>query len=259
MAAVSPPEAEVVRVRVAAWCAMRAASAEIAAWRRSPAPPGTPPLPATLLKHSDDQTVLALVAVLRGAARAGLPTSRFVDWGVLAGPRFFGRGQMAESLQRFAQGGAWEITPQLIPHHSLHAVSGTISQALKIHGPNFGVGGGADLGADPFLVAASMLCDGVLPGLWLVLTGHVDEYLPPSGNDTTAPACETVAIALMPTDGSDGVHLRIGGDAAGDGPAFRFAELVDALSGDALPASCHWRLPGFGWIAFDPGTEGGAP
>ncbi len=250
------PQSGVVRARVAAWCAMRAAPAEIAPWRRSPSPAGMEPLPVTLLKHSDNQTVLALVAVLRAMARAGWPTSHCVDWGVLAGPRFFGRSQMAESLQKYIQGGAWEITPHLIPHHSLHAVSGTISQALKIHGPNFGAGGGPDVGADPFLVAASMLCG--LPGLWLVMTGHVLEQLPPTGPDSVDPSCEAVALALLPVDDSDELHLSIGGGDANDFPAFHLAELVDTLLGDAPPAPCRWRLPGFGWIAFGPGREGGA-
>ena len=97
--------------------------------------PGTVPgvaLPAAFLKHSDEQTVAGLAAVFQAVNRSGLDAAHFADWGVLAAPRFLGRASMIQSLQRYFLEGAWGISPHLIPHHSLHSVSGTVSQALKI-------------------------------------------------------------------------------------------------------------------------------
>src|SRR5205823_2855913 len=108
--------------------------------------------------------------------RHGLAGTRFTDWGVLAAPRYLGRSAMAVALQRFAAEGAWGLSPHLIPHHSLHSVSGTISQALKINGPNIGVGGGPGSGAEAFLAATALLSAGQVPGVWVVLTGWDPEY-----------------------------------------------------------------------------------
>src|SRR5262249_39770127 len=125
-----------------AYGAVQATPASLAALRQQPGPVPGEPLPASFLKHADEQTVLGLSAVLRAIQDHGLGGTSFTGWGVLGAPRFQGRATMTVAVQRFAAEGAWGISPHLIPHRSLHALSGTISQALRIHGPNFGVGGG---------------------------------------------------------------------------------------------------------------------
>src|SRR5262249_30780400 len=145
----------------------------------------------------------------------------FRDWGVIGSPRFLGRAALATALVRYATEGAWGISPHLIPHRSLHALSGTVSQALKIHGPNYGVGGGNEGAAEALLVAGALRADGLLPGLWVVLPGFAPELAPaaPLAADAAPPRtdCLGVALALTPPgDGAGGVSLSVRGAGRGD-------------------------------------------
>lgn len=168
----------------------------LAALRRNPGTfPGLPISP-TLFKYADDQTVLALVAVLRAAAKLGRKPEEYHGWGVLAASSFFGRAFSAHALQKYVREGAWGITPHMVPHHSLHAISGTISQAFHIQGPNFGVGGGPQAHAEGMIAAASLMAEGAIPGLWLVLTGHHPEQVPDETEEPTNSPCECLALAL---------------------------------------------------------------
>jgi hypothetical protein len=92
------------------------------------------------------------------------------------------------------------VSPHLAAHHSQHAVSGTISQALKIHGPNFGIGGGPGSAGEAVLAAVAMLARQPVPGVWLVLTGW-DPGLTPdrSGQPQAGSVCVGLALALGPT------------------------------------------------------------
>jgi hypothetical protein len=128
------------------------------------------PWPPTLLKHADEQTVVGLSAILHAIAAHGLQNISFTDWGVLAAPRLLARSAMIVSLQRFLAEGAWGVSPHVIPHHSLHSMSGTISHALKMHGPNFGVGAGHEGAVEVLFSAIAMLQQRQLPGLWVVWT-----------------------------------------------------------------------------------------
>jgi hypothetical protein len=106
---------------------------------------------------------------------------------------------MIVSLQRFLAEGAWGVSPQMIPHRSLHSPSGTVSHALRIHGPNFGVGGGPEGAVEVLLAAAAMLERGQLPGLWLMWTaqepeGEMDE----AGHGDPNTICRALAVALTP-------------------------------------------------------------
>src|ERR1700686_4107846 len=167
-----PPALETtVRYQVAASAMLRGDSDAIAQWRKQPVVVGADRLPISFLKHSQDQTVVGLMGVLNAVAQQGWQERSFADWSVIAAPDLFGRVALAQTLQRFLQEGAWGVSPQSIPHQSLHAPSGTISQALKIYGPNFGVSGGPNAGPDAFLIAAAMMFDRGLPGLWVVLSG----------------------------------------------------------------------------------------
>jgi hypothetical protein len=168
-------------------------------------------LPASFLKHADEQTVAGLCSVYQAIDRAGLQACCFREWGVVAGPRFLGRPAMAAALQRFAAEGAWGVSPHLIPHRSLHSISGTVSQALRIHGPNFGVGGGPG-GTVEILLAATALLEGKrLPGVWMVLT-CLDPESPPDEAGKVANGTQAVGLALALTPihaGGARVRLRI--------------------------------------------------
>src|SRR5262249_9693054 len=129
---------------------------------------------------------------------------------------FLGRASTAAVIQRFAQEGAWGVSPHHIPHRSLHSLSGTVSQALEIHGPNYGVGGGPNSAAEVLLAAAAMLADRKVPGVWVVLTGWDPELVPenplapvPDGA-AAIPECGAVALALAPISSRwEGPRLQV--------------------------------------------------
>jgi hypothetical protein len=211
--------------------------------RRQPGPACGAPLPPAFLKHTDEQTVVGLAAVLRAIHDHGLtpaPQARsasdgttgnpgFTDWGIVAAPRFLGRPTMAAALQRFAAEGAWGVSPHLIPHRTLHSVSGTVSQALKIHGPNFGVGGGPGAAAEGLLTGAAMLECRRLPGVWVVITALDPEQAPDEcGRPAPGTVCAGLALALVaPRPQGAGIRLRVFGG-----------------SDAALPAGAAWTAGG---------------
>ena len=194
---------------VAADATARVGVEELPELRRRPGLVCGEPLPASFLKHADEQTVVGLMAVFQAIDRAGLQATCFRDWGVLAAPRFLGRPAMAAALQRFQAEGAWGVSPHLIPHRSLHSISGTVSQALKIHGPNFGVGGGPGAAAEVLLAATAMLEREDLPGVWVVLTClHPDIAPEASGRPAPGSLLIGMALALTPVQPS-GSRIRL--------------------------------------------------
>ncbi len=252
-----------IRCHVAAHATLRAPAEMIDPLRRQPCSPGPQPLPASLLKHSEDQAVVALTTVLRAIVRAGWEGRSFADWGVVAAANLFGRCGIAQTVQRFVEEGAWCVSPHLIPHQSLHAVSGTLSQALKCYGPNFGIGGGGQSCRDAFLLAATLLADARVPGLWLVLTGHEREYIPIENGQPAAPppVCESAALALTrAADADGGLTLRVGPDDRQGSellPEFRLTDLIEELTQHEQPAAT-WRLGTMGWVELEtlPGGAG---
>jgi hypothetical protein len=179
--------------------------------RRCPEPILGYPFPASVFKHLDEQTVAGLAAVCRAVRGQGLDLASFRDWGVLAAPQFLGQPAMVASLVRFRAEGAWGVSPHVIPHHSLHSVSGTVSQVLKVHGPNLGIGGGASGTGEALLAAAAWLGRRRVPGVWVVLTtldplsALSEEGHPPPGT-----ACVGLALALVPARAdSAGLRLRL--------------------------------------------------
>ena len=234
---------------VATYAALRATPDDLRRWRREPGPAVGPSLPVTFLKHADEQTVAALTAVRRAIADAGWQGRSFVDWGVLAAPNFLGRRGIAQSLRAFAAEGPWGISPQLIPNNSLHAVSGTISQALGLHGPNFGIGGGPNAVRDALPLALTLVAG--LPGLWLVLTGYEREWVPADSDaidPAEPPSCLAVALALVP-DAAAVLQFTLRATAPDDAlPELTLPATVDALAG---AGGARWHVPGFGTIALD--------
>jgi hypothetical protein len=256
----SPPSCDVILgCQIAAYATLRASSATIASLRRSLGGSRGPALSASMLRHADDQTILALSLVLRAIDQAGWQGRSFANWGIVAAPNFFGRAALADVLTRYAREGPWGVSPQVIPNQSLHAVSGSISQVLKMYGPNFGVGGGSEAVLDAFMVAATFLSDDRLPGLWLTLTGHEEEYIPSERDGDAAPICAGVALALQHDDGDgEAPQLRVSPASLGeDWPHFRLPELIAELS-DPEPVLRRWRLGEVGWIELETSTGRGA-
>src|SRR5262245_4950089 len=246
-------EGSTVSCRVSAWKAMSADGAQLARSRKSPGSYQGKDIPASLLKNADDHTVAALAAVLDLVAENGWQERSFRDWGVIAAPVIFGRFGLAQALDCFRKEGAWGVSPHVIPNHSLHAVSGTISLTLQMQGPNFGIGGGAGAFNEAFLVAAGMMSDQSLPGLFVVLTAMDPEYIPADGQggDAARPfTCFAAAFALESGAASSGeLQLKI---AAGTNDASRpllsMPEFVSAW--EKGPALGAWNLAGHGSISF---------
>src|SRR5262249_24450472 len=218
----SPPRlaSTLVQCDVAGYAALALTAERFAVLRRNTRPTVRQPISPGLLKHSDHQTVAGLAAVLQAIHAHGLANVDFGEWGAIAGPCLLGRQACADSILRFREEGAFAISPHVIPHESLHAVSGTISQALGLHGTNFGVGGGLSAADEAVLVAATLLSENSLPGLWLILTGFAPEMIPldeeeaPSaerrGADTSSPwICHAVVLALMPRGSRRGLGIEL--------------------------------------------------
>jgi hypothetical protein len=154
----------------------------------------------------------------------------------------------------------------------MHAVSGSISQALGIHGPNLGVGGGPNGAAEIFMAAATLLADKKLPGLWVILTGFDPEppledlrRLPLNGQFKTRILCNGVALALAPLTRAgqgDSLHIfttgigrsdREHGAAELDTPFCRLENLQPALAGpSSVPG--EWRLLCGAWMRLQHGS-----
>jgi hypothetical protein len=179
-------------------------------WRPGPIPEGWERVSPALLRYSDEQTIAGVAAVFAAVERMGADPSRFEDWGVVAAPRYLGRANLALALQRFRAEGVWGTSPHLIPHLALHSVSGTISLALGLRGPNLGVGGGLHSAAEGVLAALTWLTLGVVPGAWLVLSGWSPELRPaPQGGPPSAGECQALALALVAGSGEWRPRLQV--------------------------------------------------
>jgi len=238
---------------VAAHARLRVPWSGVAAMRRQP-----PPLPAgapsvALLKHADEQTVVALAALSEAVRDPRLDGADFSAWGILAGPCYPGRAAVVTALDRFKVEGAWGMSPHLIPHRSLHSLSGTLSHALKTHGPNFGVAGSPGDAAEVLRHAAALLDVGVC-GLWVVLTRVFPEAeIDATGNHLVPVHVEAAALALRPSPGSENGSPRLrltltgaGSDGADRGPRTAdcgLAGLLDLLDRAEREGSAAWRLP----------------
>jgi hypothetical protein len=186
---------------------------QLDAFRRRPAPipeGWTGPHPSQL-RHSDGQTLAALAAVY-AAIDCGGPSHPgvFRDWGILCAPRFLGRSVVVKVLERFDSEGVWGVSPHLTPHFALHSQSGTLSQVLAIRGPNLGICGGTDATVQGLLTALTWLNAGTVPGVWLVFSGWVPEYVPDeSGAAIDETECLAIALGLGPEPASRGDFPRI--------------------------------------------------
>lgn len=248
---------------VTAFAVVQATADELDAVRKKPALLAEAALSAALLKQADYQTLAGLLALSQAIQSHRLDPASLTNWGVLGAPRLPGRAFMVAAVQRFAADGAWGVSPHIIPHSSLHALSGAISQALKIHGPNLGVGGFPGGETEALLAAAAFLADN-LPGVWLVLTGWDPEPIPGQEAPVSAtPLCRAVALALVAAQpGWNGSQLRIRPAAAAQphgrrsrsdtAPAFCLESLCAALIAPGQgPTRRSWRLGSDGWLELD--------
>jgi hypothetical protein len=214
-------------------------------------------LPVSFFRHSEDQTILALHTILNALETHDWQERSFADWGVLAAPTFFGRMAHAQALDRYQEDGAWGVSPHLIPHQSLHGISGTISQVLKMHGPNLGIGGGPNPHAEAFLLAAGLLSEGRVPGLWLVLTGHETEDIP--GREQR-PTCHALVIAMTAcAEIVHGLHLSIGQsrttvrqrNSVARLPDFQLPAVMDRCARAEETFCGTWRLSETHWLELE--------
>jgi len=188
---------------------LSAAADEIPALRKAPGSLGGVAVGSKVLTHADEQTVVGLAAVLRAVGSGGLDPAGFAAWGVVAAPRFPGRRAFDAAFPQFLAEGPWGVSPLLISSHSLHSVSGVVSQVLKAHGPNLGVGGAPGGEEQALLAAAAMLAEGTVPGVWVVSTGW-DPGWDGAEDGGSAGVCEALALALTaPRPGWTGPRLVV--------------------------------------------------
>ena len=247
-------EPQEVRAGVLAYARVQVTPDQVAALRKQPGPWHGEPLPPTALKYSDEQTLTGLAALLHAMDRFQLARAEFADWGILACPRFIGRGGIAPTMEKYKTGGAASVQPNVIPHRCLHAISGTLSQILKMRGPNLCIGGGPLQDRELLQTTAAFLASGQAPGFWLVFTGYDPEYIPEGpGVPMSSWVCHGLALALTASPNQSAWQLRIAAppsvcvtpklDEAPELLLHRVAEMMQVMTEDARDASVTWQMP----------------
>ncbi len=162
-----------------------------------------------LVRQSDEQTVLALAAVMKTIERMGWQDRSFANWGVVASGRSFGRVRFDSAIERYRRMHTRGASPLVVPHLSLHAMSGTLSIALGMHGPNFGVSGQANHLGETLLAGLGMIEREAVDGLWVVACDLDPE---PSLDARGEPANEVIghAAALAITHDDAIMELSVG-------------------------------------------------
>jgi hypothetical protein len=165
----------------------------------------------SVLRHSDEQTLAALVAVRDAVTQFETPPENYHQWGVVFSTRYLGRSAFAQALNKFAVDGPWNVSVQVVPNRSLHSPASMVGLALGCHGPCVGVGGGLDGETDAWLTATSLLEQQSLPGIWLVFGGwEPDKRIDIEGTPIGETRCTALALALQPAAVDAGsARLRI--------------------------------------------------
>ena len=208
-------------------------------------PATAPALAPRFLRHSDEQTVVGMHAVLAAIAQYPEPRPSFDLHGVIAASCQAGRISAAQTLVQAAAIGGTAVSTRIVPECSLHSPAGAVSVGLGMHGPNIGVGGGPDALAEGLFTAISWLrptaagrmrCDGV----WLIVSGWDEEpVLDAAGKPVTDPICRAVALSLVPPrPGQLALEMHLE-SAAGLKPAERPTPGLLAAFGRALAAHGH--------------------
>ena len=195
---------ETLTCGIAAVGVVEATVASLPALREAPGRPGGRQIPHRFLRYAEDQSVVALAAVLKAFDEHRPPQICCDDWGVLGAPRFHGRMAGSTVLHKYMQGGPATTSPHAIPQLSLHAVASAVSVALGMRGLNLGIGGGPEVLSEALAGAMSFLAQWQMPGLWLVCTEWNPEPIPDSrGANSIESICRGVALALVPSTGHD--------------------------------------------------------
>jgi hypothetical protein len=225
------PDARAARGRftfdLGAAAGVQASPAEIAGWRSTLAGSFPGRVSAGVLKQVDDQGIAALQAIKLALA----PNADVAAWGLVAASRAIGRQKIVDSLTKFLEQGAWSMSPHIIPHCSLHSVSGLLSQALGLHGPNIGAGGWACNEGEAIWAGLSMLLGDQLPGVWIVFTGWASEQIRPTAENR----CLAAALAVVP---GASCSLELGA-ASSTADRFRLEQLIAAI---AAGAKVEWSV-----------------
>lgn len=236
----------VLEMRILAYSGVQAENEDIDRLRRAPLPRGVS-VPASFLRTADDQTVAGFAAMAKAVDEFDIDVESMHSWSVLGSTRFVGRAICAHAMTRHREVGAAGISVHVIPQQSLHSLSGALSVAFGMHGPNFGVGGGPRGAEEAFLTAFSFYDAAVCPGMWLVLTGWDPEPIPDAqGRNTIASRCSALALALAPgVPGAAGfrlgVALRRGSSSVRAGVPPDVASLSQLFQHPgSLPHGKHW-------------------
>ena len=174
---------------------------EIKTLARQPHPAEWPRLPPRFLRHADEQTVVAMAAVLRTLARQGETTGGVTGDAVIAASCRAGQPTAARTMTALERQGPVGVTPHVVPQCSLHSPASAVSVGLGMHGPTIGVGGGPAAIAEGLLAAATLaMSPGQSPAaIWLLLTGWDDQPgLDAAAVPTTDPVCRGLCLQLRP-------------------------------------------------------------
>ncbi len=218
---------------IVGWASCRVTATELPGLRKAPGTLGGQPMANGLLRHVDEQTVVAVAAVLKAVEESGLDPAGFERWSVLAAPRFLGRAKFESSFPQYRDEGAWGVSPHLVPGHSLHSPSGTISQVLHAHGANLGIGGTPGGEREAFLIAATWLEAGWAEGVWIVLTSRDPEA---TGAVAVAEPGDYRALALA----------VVGSRSSYEGPRLEISP--QALTIDTSEADSSVKAELLGWL-----------
>ncbi len=234
---------------VAGWGYARLTFEEVQGLRKTMPSWTVPNAPHHFFKYSDEQTILAVQALDNAIGRQNSPVDHS-DWAVIAAPQFLGRLTGAIAFRKFLKDGAPGVSPQLIPQHSLHSVSGALSVLLGCHGPNVGVGGGPQAMEEGLLTAATLFEQHQCGGIWMVCTGWNPAPLPNREGKCDTPAVgHAFALALQPTGGSapyGTLHLDTNHEETADtnAPPATVNSVVDQLIKlDSSLCPCKFRWP----------------
>lgn len=265
--AVPRPTSADVAVAVAAYASVTARCSEVRSLAAAASPAGMPPLPPRFLRHADEQTVVAVRAVLEAAAGMGLdaagPRPLFHNDGVVAAPCQPGRPAAALTMINYGLAGGGTVSPHVVPQCSLHSAAGAISVGLGMHGPNLGVAGGNDVLREGLLAVATLHAILAARGnpsgrIWLVMTAWDEEpSLDPAAKAVGDPLCRAIALATGPAGGQGCAELSW----SADGTAHSFETRVEARA-EAVLVSLEKALTTarpWAWTSSDGGIVRLAP
>lgn len=191
------------RLAIVAHGAAALTAAELAAVRQASNDGSSPrlgprfhKLKPQFLKHSEEQTVAALVAASAALDQHGLVID-FDRWAIVSSTRYLAREAFAAVIAKYQVDGPWGVSVQAIPHGTPHAVASTLSMALGVHGPCIGVGAAAGDEPQALLSAAGLLQNSRWLGAWLLLSAWLSPSTELDGTATAEPTCIAAALAVI--------------------------------------------------------------